>query len=285
VRDWLDTSDLVNDMEVFFGDITDRDSVKSAIAGAETVFHLAALIAIPYSYHAPLSYVRTNVEGTLNVLQVARDTGVRRVIHTSTSEVYGTARTIPIDEDHPLQGQSPYSATKIAADKMAEAFHVSFGLPVTTVRPFNTYGPRQSTRAVIPTVITQCLAGKDIKLGNLAPTRDLTYVEDTVAGIIAAASYDRVVGETINLGTGTEISIGDLARMIKNLCGGDNAITQDDQRVRPEGSEVERLLADNGKAQKMIGWTPETGIQEGLRRTIDWFRVNQGRYRPDDYVL
>ncbi len=216
---WLDTSPRRNDMQVVAGDITDRDSVRQAVRDREVVFHLAALIAIPYSYQAPESYVRTNVLGTLNVLQAALEAGARRVVHTSTSEVYGTARYVPIDEQHPLQGQSPYSASKIGADQLAESFHRAFGLPVVTVRPFNTFGPRQSARAVVPTIITQCLAGKTVRLGSLTPTRDLNFVANTADGFVAAAAAPAAVGRTINLGTGREISVGDLARMIAQLVG------------------------------------------------------------------
>jgi NAD dependent epimerase/dehydratase len=283
---WLDHSALRDEMRIVAGDIADRDSVRQAMESSEIVFHLAALIAIPYSYHAPVSYVRTNVEGTLNVLQTARDLGVERVVHTSTSEVYGTARTVPIGEDHPLQGQSPYSASKIGADKLAEAFHLSFAVPVVTVRPFNTFGPRQSARAVIPAIITQCLAGKkNIRLGNLTPTRDLNYVANTVDGFIAAASAPEAPGQTFNLGSGREISIGDLARLIASLIGVEIVIETDEQRVRPSGSEVERLLADASKAREMLGWTPQVSLEEGLQQTIDWLRDHMERYRPDVYIL
>jgi dTDP-glucose 4,6-dehydratase len=283
---WLDSSPRKGDMEVMLGDIRDRDSVREAMRDIDQVFHLAALIAIPYSYHAPDSYVQTNVVGTLNVLQAARDVGAERVVHTSTSEVYGTARYVPIDEKHPLQGQSPYSASKIGADKMAEAFHLSFGLPVVTVRPFNTYGPRQSARAVIPTIVTQCLAGqRTIRLGNLDPTRDLSHVADTVEGFLAAAASQQAVGKVLNLGNGKEISIGDLARRIAQLAGADIAIECDEQRVRPAGSEVERLLADNGQMRALTGWQPQMTLDEGLRGTIDWIRENMGRFRVGTYTV
>lgn len=282
---WLDQSSQKGNMEIFLGDISDRDSVNDAMDGVETVFHLAALIAIPYSYHAPASYVYTNVEGTLNILQCARQLGVQCVVHTSTSEVYGTARYVPIDETHPLQGQSPYSASKIGADKMAEAFHLSFGLPVVTVRPFNTFGPRQSARAVIPTVITQCLKGETIHLGNLSPTRDLNYVSNTVDGFILAASSPSAIGKTINFGSGREISIEDLAKMIAKIIGKQINIECDDQRVRPEGSEVERLLADNTQARALLGWEPIVQLEEGLERTIAWIKDHQGRYHYDVYNL
>jgi NAD dependent epimerase/dehydratase len=284
-RGWLDRSALAGDMEIVAGDIADRDSVRAAMKDAEVVFHLAALIGIPYSYHAPASYVRVNIEGTLNVLQSARDLGARRVVHTSTSEAYGTARRVPIDEEHPLQGQSPYSATKIGADKLAESFHLSFGLPVVTVRPFNTYGPRQSARAIVPTIVTQCLAGQPVRLGNVHPTRDLTFVEDTVEGFILAATAVKAPGRTINLGTGREIAVGDLAQLIGRLAGRPAEIQTDDVRVRPVGSEVERLLADNTLAREVLGWTPSVELEQGLQRTIDWLRENLGLYRPETYAL
>ena len=251
----------------------------------ETVFHLAALIAIPYSYHAPLSYVRTNIEGTFNILQTAREFAVGRVVHTSTSEVYGSARSIPITGSHPLQGQSPYSATKIGADKLAEAFHLSYGLPVVTVRPFNTFGPRQSARAVIPTIVVQCLSGGHVRLGNLHPTRDLSYVANTVDGFFLAGEVPDALGRTINLGAGREISIGKLAEMIGRLVGREITIESDAQRVRPGPSEVERLLADNSVARTVLGWKPAVGLEEGLTRTIEWMRRHMERYRPEVYAL
>lgn len=281
---WLDTSPLRSSIEVVAGDVRDRDSVQRAMQQVDVVFHLAALIAIPYSYQAPLSYVQTNVEGTLNVLSAARDLGVGRVIHTSTSEVYGTARYAPIDEAHPLQGQSPYSASKIGADKMAEAFYDSFDVPVTTVRPFNTYGPRQSARAVIPAIITQCQAGDVIRLGSLHPTRDFNFVADTVAGFIAAANADQAIGETVNIGSGREISIGDLVQQIARLMDRDVTVVADDQRIRPEKSEVDRLLASNARAKELLGWTPQVSLEQGLERTIAWLTQNSERYRPGVYV-
>ena len=282
---WLDEWPRRGDVEVMAGDITDRDSVRRAVEGRAVVFHLAALIAIPYSYAAPASYVRTNVDGTLNVMQACRETGVERVVHTSTSEVYGTARYVPIDEKHPLQGQSPYSASKIGADKMAEAFHLSFGLPAVTVRPFNTFGPRQSARAVIPTIITQCLAGRSVKLGSLHPTRDLNYVVNTVEGFLAAAVAPEAIGTTINFGSGREISIGDLARMIASLTGTEVEVESDEARVRPERSEVERLLADNTLASTLTGWKPAVSLEDGLRATIEWFREHASRYRAGTYAV
>lgn len=282
---WLDHSACRDDVEVVCGDICDRDSVRQAVQGVDVVFHLAALIAIPYSYHAPESYVRTNVLGTLNVLQAARELGIGRLVQTSTSETYGTARRVPIDEDHPLQGQSPYAASKIAADKMAEAFHLSFQVPVVTVRPFNTYGPRQSARAVVPTIITQCLAGEAVRLGNLRPTRDLNFVADTVEGFLRAGSVEAAIGQTINLGTGREISIGDLAQLIGRLAGQPIRLECDQDRLRPDHSEVERLLANPRRAQSLLGWTPAHSLESGLQLTIDWIREHMERYRPGVYVV
>lgn len=282
---WLDTSPLADQMEVIAGDITDRDSVRLAMQGCDTVFHLAALIAIPYSYRAPASYVRTNIDGTMNVVQAARETGIRRVVHTSTSEVYGTARYVPIDEAHPLQGQSPYSATKIGADKIAESFYLSFDVPLVTVRPFNTFGPRQSARAVIPTIITQILTGDLVRLGNLTPTRDLNFVSNTVDGFVAAAESSLAIGETINVGSGREISIGDLAALISSLCGKPIRIETDEDRLRPAGSEVDRLLAANEKARSLLGWTPAVDLEEGLSRTIAWVGDHLERFRPGVYAV
>lgn len=282
-RGWLDRSSKQDRMEVVAGDIADRDSVRQAVEGIDVVFHLAALIAIPYSYAAPESYVRSNIVGTLNVLQAARDSGVSRVVHTSTSEVYGTAQFIPITEEHPLQGQSPYSASKIGADKIAESFHCSFGLPVVTVRPFNTFGPRQSARAVIPTIITQCLKGGRVRLGGLTPTRDLNYVDNTVRGFVAAAASDEAIGATINLGSGREISIGDLANMIAEIVGVRLEIESDAQRLRPQKGEVNRLLAANDRAMKLLDWKPEVSLEEGLERTVAWFHEHADLYRSEIY--
>ncbi len=282
---WLDQSLMRNSMHVIAGDVTDRDSVRQAVKDSEIIFHLAALIAIPYSYHAPASYMRTNVEGTLNVMQVARDVDVECVVHTSTSEVYGTARYVPIDETHPLQGQSPYAASKIGADKMAEAFHLSFGVPVVTVRPFNTFGPRQSDRAVIPAVIAQLIAGKVVRLGNTSPTRDMNYVANTVEGFVLAASTPAAIGQTINLGSGREISIGDLVQLIAHLMDKSMRIENEEVRMRPAGSEVERLLADNRFARELLGWEPLVGLEDGLRRTIEWVQQNPERYRPNVYSV
>jgi dTDP-glucose 4,6-dehydratase len=282
---WLDHSPLKAEIEVIAGDITDRDSVQRAIQGVDVVFHLAALIGIPYSYHAPVSYVRTNVEGTLNVLQAALEADVERVVHTSTSEVYGTAQYVPMNEQHPLQGQSPYSATKIGADKLAEAFHCSFGLPVVTIRPFNTYGPRQSARAVIPTIIAQCMTRDSVRLGNLPPTRDFTYVADAVEGFICAAQSRQAEGKVINIGSGQEISISDLAHKIANLMGKTVEIECENDRKRPEGSEVERLCAANDLARELLGWEPRYTLDEGLRLTIKWIGEHLEHYRPDTYAV
>ena len=283
---WLDHSPLVNDIHIIAGDVCDRDSVLHAMSGTEIVFHLAALIAIPYSYLSPASYIRTNAEGTLNVLQAARHLEVSRVVHTSTSEVYGTALTTPISEDHPLQGQSPYSASKIGSDKMVESFFCSFDLPVVTVRPFNTFGPRQSARAVIPTIISQCLAGNEtINLGSLSPTRDLNYVMNTVKGFMAAAFAENVEGETINLGSGREISIGELVELILDKTGSKAAVRCDQERVRPRKSEVKRLLACNTKAEERLGWSPEVSLEDGLKLTIEWCAENMKAFRPDEYSV
>jgi NAD dependent epimerase/dehydratase len=285
---WLDTvpPETLDALEVFAGDVRDPNGVREALKGADAVFHLAALIGIPFSYHSPDSYVDTNVKGTLNVLQASRDLGLARVVVTSTSEVYGTAQYVPIDEKHPLQGQSPYSASKIGADAMADAFHRSFDLPVVTVRPFNTYGPRQSARAVIPTVITQLLAGeREVRLGSLAPTRDLTFVEDTCRGFLALAACDGAVGRGVNLGSGSEISVGDLAAMLIELVGVDAEIVSEDDRKRPEKSEVERLLADTTLVRELTGWEPRVPLREGLARTIEWFREpgNRAGYKHAIY--
>jgi NAD dependent epimerase/dehydratase len=282
---WLDESPLRKEVEVIAGDIVDRDSVQKAIQGVETVFHLAALIGIPYSYNAPYSYIRTNIEGTFSVLRCALDARVGRVVHTSTSEVYGTARREPIDEDHPLQGQSPYSASKIGADKLAESFHLSFDLPVVTVRPFNTFGPRQSARAVIPTIIAQCLTQSKIHLGNLHPTRDLNYVANTVDGFVRAASVDAAIGKTINLGSSRKISVGSLAELIASMINGSIVIEHDNERTRPTKSEVECLLADNTLARTLLGWEPRVSLEEGLRPTIEWMRKNLTRYRPNEFTV
>lgn len=291
---WLDESDdhVRRAIEVFAGDVRDPYGIRAAMKGCEVVMHLAALIAIPYSYHSPDMYVDTNVKGTLNVLQAARELGVERVVHTSTSEVYGTARYVPITEDHPLQGQSPYAASKIGADQMATSFYLSFGTPVTIIRPFNTYGPRQSARAVIPTVIIQIASGaRQIRIGALHPTRDFNYVRDTAQGFIAIAECDAALGQVVNIGSNYEISVGDTARLIAELMDRDVEFTSDEQRLRPPSSEVERLWADNTRARELTGWTPEysgmEGLRRGLRETIVWFGApsNLRRYKPDLYNI
>ena len=291
---WLDSlsEDILEKIEIFTGDIRDPNGVETAMKGCDVIFHLAALIAIPFSYHSPDSYVDTNIKGTLNVLQAAKKLGVEKVLVTSTSEVYGTAQYVPIDEKHPFQGQSPYSATKIGADRLAESFYRSFNLPVVIVRPFNTYGPRQSARAVIPTIITQILKGKnDISLGSIHPTRDLNYVEDTVDGFIKALAAPKIEGEVINIGSGFEISIGNLAQVIAELLGTKIAIKESSERVRPADSEVERLLADNQKAKELLKWSPKNsglaGLSQGLAQTIEWFRnpENLKKYPSDRYVV
>lgn len=285
---WLDSfsDDKLKKIEVFTGDVRDPNGVREAMKGIDIVFHLAALIGIPFSYHSPDSYIDTNVKGTLNVLQSARDLKTSRVFITSTSEVYGTAKYIPIDENHPLQGQSPYSATKISADKISESFFRSFGTPVTIVRPFNTYGPRQSARAVIPTVITQLLSGKkEIELGSVHPARDLTFVKDTVKGFIAIAKSDKTIGEEINISTQTEISIGDLAKKIINMINPKAKLKHSKSRVRPVKSEVERLLGSNDKIKDLTGWVPEHTLDSGLKKTITWFKKKKTlkAYKPDIY--
>jgi NAD dependent epimerase/dehydratase len=291
---WIDTfsSELRKSIDIFSGDVRDPNGVRNAMRDVDVVFHLAALIAIPFSYHSPDTYVDTNVKGTLNIVQAARDMGVSKVVHTSTSETYGTARFVPITEEHPLQGQSPYSASKIGADMIAMSFHSSFETPVATIRPFNTYGPRQSARAVIPTIISQIASGADsIKLGDLAPTRDFNYVSDTVAGFVAVAESDASIGQVINVGSNFEVSIGETASTIARLMGREVEILQDEQRLRPAGSEVERLWASNEKALKLTGWAPQfggaKGFERGLEKTIEWFseKENLSRYKADIYNI
>jgi NAD dependent epimerase/dehydratase len=291
---WLDqcADDIKGKFEVFPGDVRDPHGVKEAMKGCDAVLHLAALIAIPFSYHSPDTYVDTNIKGTLNVLQAARELGVERIIHTSTSEVYGTARFVPITEDHPLQGQSPYSATKIAADQLAYSFYSSFALPVVTVRPFNTYGPRQSARAVIPTIITQIANGeRKIQLGALTPTRDFSYVQDTVNGFLAALNSKNGLGQVINLGSNFEISISETVALIAESMNATVEITSSEKRLRPENSEVERLWADNSKANELFGWQPtysgRDGFKRGLEETIAWFTEsdNLRSYKSDIYNL
>lgn len=276
---------LLDTIEVVAGDFRELSTIKTAMAGVSHVFHLGALIAIPYSYMHPAEVVETNVMGTLNVLLAGQELGTERIVHTSTSEVYGTAIRVPIDEDHPLQGQSPYSASKIGADKIAESFHLSYSLPVVTLRPFNTYGPRQSTRAVIPTIITQALTQDVVRLGNLDARRDLTYVSDTVAGFLKAAATPGIEGQTVNLGVGAEITIGELAEKIIALVRRPVEIEIDPSRLRPEKSEVQRLLSDNSKAQELLGWEPQVSFDEGLGHTIDWVREHLGLYRSGAYQL
>jgi dTDP-glucose 4,6-dehydratase len=280
---WLDQSKHKKHFEVVSGDVTDRDAVASAMKSTRSVFHLAALTGIPYSYHAPVSYVRTNIDGTLNVLQAAREADIDRVVHTSTSEVYGTARYVPINEEHALQGQSPYSASKIGADKLAEAFHLSFDLPVVTIRPFNTFGPRQTARAVIPTIISQCLAGEVVKLGSLTPTRDFNYVSNTVDAFLRCAESSNVVGKTINVGSGSEISIADLVNKIGLILGKEIRIKTEQRRSRPARSEVDRLLADNTVARKILKWKSRVTLDEGLLKTAEWIRANLHEYKTNEY--
>ena len=282
----IDTFDekIKNSINVITGDIREYDNVKRMVKGQDVVFHLAALIAIPYSYLSPMAYVRTNVEGTTNILEACRDCDIQKIVHTSTSETYGTALYVPIDEKHPMQGQSPYSASKIAADKMVESFYRSFNTPVATIRPFNTYGPRQSARAVIPTIISQILSGKrEIRLGSLTPTRDFNYVKDTVEAFISVAESDKTIGQVVNAGSNHEISIGDLANKIIEIFGEDVNIICDEERFRPEKSEVNRLWADNKKIKELTGWQPKYTLDEGLKETIDWIKSNMKYFKTDIY--
>ena len=285
---WLDTlpQDIMENVEVFTGDVRDPNGVREAMKGTDAVFHLAALIAIPFSYHSPDAYVDTNIKGTLNVLQAAKQLDLDKVLITSTSEVYGTAQYVPIDESHPYQGQSPYSATKIGADRLAESFYRSFGLPVAIVRPFNTYGPRQSARAVIPTIITQLLAGKEeIRLGSLTPTRDFNFVKDTAQGFIEIYRSDKTVGEEINIATQNEISIGELGEELIKQINPQAKIVCDEERLRPEKSEVNRLLGSNEKIKMLTDWEPRFTFEEGLAQTIDFFRDNLEKYKVDIYNI
>lgn len=275
--------EVFREIELVFGDLRDIDAVCRAVTGCQTVFHLGALISIPYSYVHPREVVETNVLGTFNILEAVRACGVERLIHTSTSEVYGTARRVPMDEEHPLQGQSPYSASKIGADRLAESYWRSFDVPVVTVRPFNTYGPRQSARAVIPTIITQALTRDEVRLGNLHPTRDFTFVTDVVAGCMAIAQAENVIGEEINLGSDSEISIGDLAHKIIAIIGRPVSVISEEVRRRPSLSEVKRLWADNRKAKQLVGWSPQVSLDEGLQRTIAWIEKHLDLYRPGVY--
>lgn len=283
---WLDSlsKEIMDSVEIYQGDVRDPNGVYEAMIGCDIIYHLAALIAIPYSYHSPDSYIDTNIKGTLNILQAARKLNVKRVLITSTSEVYGTAKYVPIDENHPYQGQSPYSATKIGADRLAESFYRSFNLPVTIVRPFNTYGPRQSARAVIPTIITQLLSGKEtIELGSLTPTRDFNYVKDTVHGFMAIANSDKTIGEEINIATQHEVSIGELAKELIKQINKNAKIICDEQRLRPINSEVNRLLGSNEKIRMLTDWRPQYTIAEGLAETINFLRENQNLYKADIY--
>lgn len=285
---WIDTfnKEVKNNIKVVTGDIREYDGLKRAIKDQEIVFHLAALITIPYSYESPLAYVRTNIEGTTNVLEACREYNVEKIIHTSTSETYGTALYVPIDENHPLHGQSPYSASKIGADKIAESYFRSFNLPVATIRPFNTYGPRQSARAVIPTIISQILSGKtEIKLGSLTPTRDFNYVKDTAEAFVKIAESDKTIGETLNAGSNYEISIFDTVKKIIDFIGRDVKIICDDERIRPQNSEVTRLLADNTKIKNLTEWTPRYSLDNGLKETIDWINNNMQYFKTDIYNL
>lgn len=283
---WIDTfeDNIKDSIKVVTGDIREYDGMKKIIKGQDVVFHLAALIAIPYSYLSPMAYVRTNVEGTTNVLEACREYDVEKIVHTSTSETYGTALYVPIDEKHPMQGQSPYSASKIGADKMAESYYKSFNLPVATIRPFNTYGPRQSARAVIPTIISQILSGKaEIKLGSLTPTRDFNYVKDTAEAFIKIAESEKTIGEVINSGSNYEISIGDTVKKIINIIGKDVKIICDEERIRPDKSEVNRLWADNSKIKELTEWEPKYSIDDGLVETIEWIKNNMNYFKTNIY--
>jgi NAD dependent epimerase/dehydratase len=282
--DWLEPN-VVAEVEVVLGELRDLESVASAIDGSEVVLHLGAQIAIPYSYVNPRDFLEVNVLGTLNVAQAALRHGVQRIVHTSTSEVYGTAQSVPITEAHPLEPQSPYAASKVAADKLMDSYHRSFDLPVCVLRPFNTYGPRQSARAIIPTIISQALAGSTLRLGSLHPRRDLTYVEDTAAGFVAAATREDAVGRTIQLGTNHDVSVGDLVEMVSDVLGRELTVETDPARIRPDKSEVERLISGPLLARELLGWEPTVDLREGLARTIEWIERNAQRYRVDHYVI
>lgn len=285
---WLESFDkeVRNSINIITGDIREYDCMRKVIKGQNIVFHLAALIAIPYSYVSPMAYVRTNVEGTTNVLEACREYDIEKIVHTSTSETYGTALYVPIDENHPMQGQSPYSASKIAADKIAESFYKSFNTPVATIRPFNTYGPRQSARAVIPTIISQILSGENrIKLGSLTPTRDFNYVKDTAEAFIKVAESDKTIGEVVNAGSNYEISIGDLTKKIIKIIGNEVEIICDEERMRPTNSEVNRLLAENSKIKKLTGWHPQYTLDKGLIETVEWIKNNMKIYKTDIYNI
>lgn len=283
---WLEESPLRKEIEVVAGDVRDYDIVRKAVEGSNIVFHLAALIGIPYSYVSPLAYIRTNVEGTYNVLQAAREAGVLRFVHTSTSEVYGTAKYVPIDEEHPLQAQSPYAASKIAADQLALSLFRSYGLPVSVARPFNTFGPRQSARAVIPTILTQVLSGREtVKLGNLHPTRDFNYVADTVEGFLAIARSPETVGEVVNIGSGRETSIKKVIGIVSRIVGKEIRVAVENDRVRPEKSEVERLVCNNARIKELTGWQPRHSLEEGLALTLEWMASHLHVYKPELYNL
>jgi NAD dependent epimerase/dehydratase len=281
----LTPSPLRARIQIVYGNVEDAPLMLAATRDHDVIFHLAALIGIPYSYAATASYVATNISGTLNILNAARANSPRRVVVTSTSECYGTARYAPIDEQHPLQGQSPYSASKIGADKLAESFHLSFGIPVATIRPFNTFGPRQSARAVIPSVIAQALAGGTVKVGSLTPLRDFNYVSDTVSGFLRVAESDAAIGEVINIGSGREVSIGEIVDRVKTLVGRDFPVETDDARVRPEQSEVMRLLCDRSKAERLLGWAPQVSLEDGLKRTVDYIRDHLALYQTERYAV
>ncbi len=283
---WLESlpKEIMQNVEVFPADIADPFAVQKAVSGCDTVYHLAALIAIPYSYRAPAAYVETNIKGTLNILEACRNEKVSRLVHTSTSETYGTAQYVPIDEKHPLVGQSPYSASKIAADKLAESYYLSFDLPVATIRPFNTFGPRQSARAVIPTVISQALSGNNtISLGALSPIRDLNYVKDTVRGFIAVANSDAAIGKVTNIGRGEGVTIGELAQLILDICESNATIEVDNARLRPEKSEVMALICNNEKAKTILNWQPNYSLQQGLEATVNWVKQNLDKYKVGIY--
>jgi NAD dependent epimerase/dehydratase len=287
-RGLLDTlpGEVQSQLEVVSGDLKDPDGIRKAVRGCHRIYHLGALIAIPYSYVHPFDFIQTNVEGTAHLLNACLDGGsVERIIHTSTSEVYGTAQYVPIDEKHPLQAQSPYAASKIAADKLVESYHLSFGLPVTTLRPFNTYGPRQSLRAIVPTILSQVLGGKKVRLGNTRPRRDFLFVKDTVQGFIALGRCDEAIGKVVNIGTGEDVSIGELVKKIFGFAGREREIEVEDQRIRPEKSEVMQLLSDTRLAQTLFGWKPRYTLEEGLKETMEWYRENLARFRVGSYPL
>jgi NAD dependent epimerase/dehydratase len=282
---WLHASPLLSEVEIIHGDIRDSESVSRAAMDVDIIFHLAALIGIPYSYCSPRSYVQTNIDGTFNLLEAARQHGIERLICTSTSEVYGSAQHVPIDENHPLRGQSPYSASKIGADKLAESYHLSFGLPVSIARPFNVYGPRQSSRAVIPTIITQALKQSTVNLGNLNATRDFNFVSDTVEAFLAIAESPAAIGKTLNIGSGIETPVGELAELIFDLAEMNPAVNIEEQRIRPEASEVDRLCANSRLLNQLTGWKPQIALRDGLKRTIEWIAQNLGNYSVGSYTI